>query len=62
MLTFKVREKGVGFLWDVLYHRLKNRPIDVVSVDALNCRVKDELLLQLVRTEKAADADGPRQF
>ena len=56
-----MREKGV-VLGHLLHHRLKDGPVDVVGVDALDCGVKDQLLLQLVGAEEAADADGPRQL
>ena len=59
--TFKVREEGV-VLGHLLHHRLKDGPVDVVGVDALDCGVEDQLLLQLVGAEEAADADGPRQL
>ncbi len=59
--TFKVREEGV-VLGHLLHHRLEDGSVDVVGVDALDCGVKDQLLLQLVGAEEAADADGPRQL
>ncbi|KAH9394097.1 hypothetical protein TYRP_021229 [Tyrophagus putrescentiae] len=52
----RMREEGV-VLGHLLHHRLEDGSVDVVGVDALDCGVKDQLLLQLVGAEEAADAD-----
>lgn len=59
-LTSKVRQEGVVSR-DVLYDGLKDGPINVVGVDALNGCIEDQLLLQLIGTEETTYANGPRE-